>query len=175
MNTRVDLYANEAGVLLETMATYCTLQTNQLYRLFPPQKSGIIKILLGRYVREQRLFLSEDKRVVSVDAEIPVNRSLIKAFWVLLDFIDKAEYHTAGIFPVLICFFSDGELYEIVHTPSGQEAMISVALSRTEKEPTKRLVVIDSIEQTALITAPETIGYCTVSETGEIQYFKKEG
>ena len=175
MNTRVDLYANEAGVLLETMATYRTLRTEQIYRLFPPQKSDMIKMLLGRYVREQRLFLSDDKQIVSVESDLPANCSLNKAFWVLLDFIDKVEYHTSGIFPVLICFFVGGELYEIVHVPSGQEAMISVALTKTEKEPTKRIVIIDYIEQTAQIAVPEAIGFCTVSDSGKIQYFKKKG
>ncbi len=174
MNTRVDLYANEAGVLLETMATYRTLRTEQLYKLFPPEKAGTVKMLLKRYVREQRLFLSTDERLVSADAEIPVNGGLIKAFWVLLDFIDKSEYHTAGIFPVLICFFADGELYEIISVPSGQEAMISTALKNSGKEPSKRILILDDINQAAQTAIPGIAGFCLVSDAGKIQYFKKE-
>lgn len=173
MKTRADIYANEAGVLLEIMATYRTLQTEQLYRMFPAAKQSAIKMLLTRYVREQRLFQSADEKKVSVDPDIKSNSSLIKAIWVLLDFIDKAEYHTAGLFPVLICFFAQGELYEIIHVPSGQEPMISVALSRTEKEPAKRILILDEIEQTDQLTIPGIAGFCTVSDSGEIQYFRR--
>lgn len=175
MNTRVDLYANEANVLLETVSTYHTLRTEQLYKLFPPQKMNTVKMLLRRYAREQRLFLSKDESLVSADSEIPKNSSLIKAFWVLLDFIDKAEYHTAGIFPVLICFFADGELYEIIHVSFGQEAMISVALPKSEKEPSKRILLLDELSQMARIQIDGIAGYCLVTQDGVISYYQQEG
>lgn len=175
MNTRADLYAKEAGMLLETVSTYHTLRTEQLYKLFQPQKLNTVKMLLRRYAREQRLFLSKDESLVSADSEMPENSNLTRAFWVLLDFIDKAEYHTAGIFPVLICFFADGELYEIIHVPYGQEAMISVALTKTEKEPSKRILLLDELNQMANIRIDNIAGYCLVTPEGTVSYYQQEG
>ncbi len=65
----------------------------------------------------------------------------------LLDFIDKAEFHVPGIFPALISFFAGEELYDILHIPWGQEAMIHAAIPRQEKNPPKRILLLDDLSQ----------------------------
>ena len=50
---------------------------------------------------------------------------MVRAVWVLLDFLDRVEFHSPGDFPVKIVFFSGGEMYEVVHAAEGQEALVS--------------------------------------------------
>lgn len=95
------------------------------------------------------------------------------AAWVLLDFIDRAEYHSASDFPVKIIFFADGELYEIVHVPNGQEALIGHALSAKEDGAGRRIVLVESPEQIGRVNIPYTSGFCTVDPDGSIRYYKK--
>lgn len=172
MNTRTDLYMHEAGTLLDTLATYHTLQTDQLYQLFPPSKTKTVKMLIHRFIREKRLYVSEDEKLISAAPDVAVNSSLIKAFWVLLDFLRNAEFHTTGAFPVLINFFSDGELYEIIHVPPDQEAMISVALSQAQNDSSKRILIVDELRQKPQIHLDNIAGFCIVKQNGEVEYYK---
>lgn len=91
MNTRAGLYANEAVKLLDTVSAYTTLYTQQLLRLFPAGKADTIRTLLRRFAKERRLYLSKDETVVSANPKFPLNDGLIRAFWVLLDFIDQGR------------------------------------------------------------------------------------
>ena len=50
---------------------------------------------------------------------------VIKTLWVLLDFIDRVEYHSPGDFPVKLVFFSAGRMYEVVYVAEGQEALVA--------------------------------------------------
>lgn len=46
-------------------------------------------MLLRRLAKDHRLYLSKDETVASADPIFPLNDRLIRAFWVLLDFIDQ--------------------------------------------------------------------------------------
>lgn len=172
MNTRANLYANEAPKLLETVSAYRTLYTEQFLRLFPTGKADTIRMLLRRFAREQRLYLSKDETVVSIDPKLPLNEGLIRAFWVLLDFIGKAEFHVPGVFPALISFFAGEELYDILHIPWGREAMIRAAIPRQEKSPPKRILLLDALSQMPSLHIPNTVGYCLVSRDGKVTYYQ---
>lgn len=56
-----------------------------------------------------------------------------RCIWVLLDFIEQVEYHTAGEFPVEVLCFANGQLYEIVPIPRGKETMLCHVLQPTTK------------------------------------------
>lgn len=172
MNTRASLYANEASKLLDTVSAYKTLYTVQLLRLFPPGKSDTIRMLLRRFAKERRLYLSKDETIVSADPKFPLNDGLIRAFWVLLDFIDKAEFYVPGVFPALISFFAGEELYDILHIPCGQEAMIHAAIPRQEKKPPKRILLLDDLSQMTTLHIPNTTGYCLAARDGKTTYYQ---
>lgn len=99
MNTRASLYANEASKLLDTVSAYKTLYTIQLLRLFPPGKSDTIRMLLRRFAKERRLYLSKNETIVSADPKFPLNDGLVRAFWVLLDFIDQGRISRSRYIP----------------------------------------------------------------------------
>lgn len=97
---------------------------------------------------------------------------MIAAFWVLLDFIDRVEYHTSSDFPVKISFFSENKMYEIIYVAYGQELLVGHALS--EKDDARRIIVVDDPKQIEQLNIPGVSGYCTVSPDGQISYYKLE-
>ena len=103
-----------------------------------------------------------------------LDRALVRAVWVLLDFIRRAEYHAPADFPVKLVFFADGELYEVACVEDGQEALVCHAL-RGNKGDSRRIILVDSPAQIAKINCPGISGFCTVEENGQTHYFKKAG
>ena len=163
----------EAVKLLGILSLYKTLQYRQLIRLFPAGKEEIINSLIRRFIRESRFFYDEASDNLSISEELlkKPDKSLITAFWVLLDFIDKAEFHTVSDYPVQISFFSADEIYEIIYIASGKEALTGYALGQS-KSAAKRLVIIDSIEQIKEIAVADVKCFCIVTD-GKIEYFKQ--
>ena len=100
--------------------------------------------------------------------------TLSRCIWVLLDFIEQVEYHTAGEFPVEVLCFANGQLYEIVPIPRGKETMLCQLLRLPQKDAGKRLVVVDDAEQIDALDIPHTAGFCTVAADGTVSYYRKE-
>jgi hypothetical protein len=123
--------------------------------------------------RQGRLWQSEDGKIVKVAKEVEINKGTIKSFWVLLDFIDSTEYHCSGSFPINLCFFLHAEFYEVIYISQAQETLIQSVLTAQEKEPIKRIVIVDDSEQIDRLDIPGASGYCTVSDKGEILYYKR--
>ena len=98
---------------------------------------------------------------------------MLRAIWVLLDFIDRVEFHSSGDFLAKILFFSNGELYEIVCVKSGQEALVTHAITRNGGCGGRRIVLIDDPEQIEVLDFPGISGFCTVDESGRVSYYKK--
>lgn len=46
------------------------------------------------------------------------------------------------------------------------------ALSSYKEECPKRLVIVENVAQMSLLSIPGTVGYCTVSATGQVTYYK---
>ena len=96
------------------------------------------------------------------------------AVWVLIDFIDRVEYHSSGDYPAKVIFFADGEIYEVIHAAIGKEALINHILSDPGEEPSKFLILVDKAEQIPELLTLNVAGYCTVSTEGTVQYYQKE-
>ncbi len=99
---------------------------------------------------------------------------MLSALWVYADFADRAEYHSAGEFPVKILFFADATAFDIIYVPEGRETLINCASEQLDDE-SKRLVIVETVEQIDLLDIPNTAAYCLVNlHSGEIQYFTME-
>jgi hypothetical protein len=115
----------------------------------------------------------ENRRVsANADCDSQVDSGMIAAVWVLIDFIDKTEYHSSGDFPVKINFFANDDLYEIIYVPYEQEALMNHALSENNELTAKRIVLVDVPDQIKQINIPNTTGFCSVSSDGTVQYYK---
>ena len=99
---------------------------------------------------------------------------MLAALWVLADFADRVEYHSPDDFPTKIIIFADGEAYEIICVTPGKEALVEHALSQSGEEDGQRILVVEDTGQIARLRIPCVTAFCTVADTGEIQYFKQE-
>jgi hypothetical protein len=173
MKTRKELYAKEAMEILRVISYYKALYTEQVVNLFPGREkkaSEVIKILN----RQGRIHLCQAGEMLKVTADAEPDEGLLKAFRVLLDFIERVEYHCAGEYPITLSFFLDSEFYEVIYVVPGQEALINHTVAENSEDMGKRIIIIDDIKQIEGINIPGTSGYCTVSEDGTVQYFKKD-
>lgn len=170
MISRRELYGKEAAELLRVVTTYRCLLASQLYRLFPAREGAAHKMLV-HLQRQRRITLNSETGLCAAGKQEP-DAGMIAAFWVLLDFIERVEYHTAGEFPVKIDFFAGGEAYEVIHVPLESEMLVSHALKNLKGQTAGRLVLIEREEQIKDIDVPNTAAFCTVSPIGAVQYYK---
>ncbi|MDD4509900.1 MAG: DUF5697 family protein [Oscillospiraceae bacterium] len=174
MKTREEIYGQEATELLRSISMYRVLTEQQLLRLFGG-KEDKIKNLLTHLLRQGRIFYDSASAGYYAEQRMTPDPGMTASLWVLLDFIDKVEYHSVSDFPAKLVFFAAGEVYEVLHVPLGKEAMINHLWSQqVEEDPPRRIVVVDSQEQIGSIAIPSVSGFCTVDEAGQVSYFKKE-
>lgn len=173
IKTRADIYGHEATELLRIISMYPGLSQKQLCQFYPG-RTDIIKNLLSHLERQGRIMLSNFGHYFPYgNAGKETDSGMIRAVWVLLDFIEKAEYHSSSDFPVKIVFFSGGELYEIVQVAAGQEALVTHALHQSRDSGNRRIVLVDNPSQIPLLEFPGITGFCTVDAGGNVNYYKK--
>lgn len=170
MKTRAEIYGNEAAALLRIVTMYPGLNMQQLL-CFHPDKEEIIKTLLSHLQKQGRIFQTDTGGYFPSGWAAKSDNSLIRAAWVLLDFIGQVEYHAPGDFPAKLIFFANGELYEIVYAASGQEALINHAL-RDDRSGGRRIILVDNPEDIRRIDCPGISGFCTVDAAGQVHYFR---
>ena len=105
MKTRSDLYGREAASLLRDITMYRVLTGEQLLRLYPG-KQKIIENLLPYLVKQGRVHLIDGLYCAAPECAEEVDRALLAAVWVLVDFISQVEYHSISDYPAKLCFFS---------------------------------------------------------------------
>lgn len=172
MKTRAQIYGQEANSLLRDITTYRVLKEEQLLRLYPG-KRGQVKNLLAYLTKQGRIFHVDDLYCAAPECAVGIDRGMLSALWVLVDFIDRVEYHGPGEFPAKILFFADGVVYEIVHAEEGSEALLAHLMGQEREETPHYIVLVDDMNQIAELNLPNVNGYCTVSLSGEVQYFTK--
>ena len=131
MKNREQIYGQEATGLLRNITVYHCIRHDQLLRLYPG-KEDVIENLLRYLVRQQRIFYNADRDCYGDVPDCLEDEELTAALWVLLDFIEKVEYHSPDDFPVKLVFFADGEVYEIIYVSRDKEAMLQHALSKED-------------------------------------------
>ena len=173
LKTRADLYSKEAAELLRVISCYKVLYTEQVINLFS-EKEEKIRTLMNNLRQQRRIWLSQDGRIISVTDEPEPDTGILKAFWLLLDFIGKVENHSAGNFPITLFFFLDAEFYEVIYIQPDQEALICHALFENTTDTGKRIIIVEDAGQIEKINVPGVSGFCTVTHSGTIQYYQRK-
>lgn len=175
MKTRADLYGREASELLRIISMYPGLSEQQLCSFYPGRYE-IVRSLLSHLKKQGRILQElSGKYYPQGNPTSGTDLELVKAVWVLLDFIDRIEFHSVSDFPVKIIFFASGELYEIISVPVGQEVLVSHILLKGKAEDCgRRILIVEHPEQISLLNIPGVSGYCTVSPGGRVDYYKKQ-
>lgn len=173
MITRDQIYNQEAAGLLRLVTTYRTLLEAQLYGFYPG-KEDQVKVLLTRFVKQGRIFYNQahQRYSINVYCDEHTDADMTAAIWVLLDFLDRIEYHTASDYPIKLCFIASGDLYEVIHVPFDQEVLLNHVVKQMGKDDARRIVMVDRPEQIGKIHIKNTTGYCTVAYDGTVSYFK---
>lgn len=173
MKTRADIYGQEAMELLREISMYPGLSERQLVQ-FHPGKEEKIKNLLVHLQRQGRTVLTETGGYFPQGEHKRVaDAGLIRSVWILLDFIDRVEFHSPSDFPVKLLFFSAGDVYEVVYVSAGQEPLITQALRQCRQGEGRRIVLVDDAGQIPLLDFPDISGFCTVEPDGTVSYYKK--
>ena len=174
MKTREEIYGQEAAELLRSISMYRVMTEEQLLRFFGG-KEDKIKNLLAHLLRQGRIFYDSASASYYAEERMTSDPGMTASIWVLLDFMDRVEYHSVSDFPAKIVFFAAGEVYEVLHVPLGMEAIVSHLWSQqAEEDPPRRIVVVESEKQIGSVTIPGVSGFCIVDEAGQVSYFKKE-
>ena len=146
MKTRAEIYSKEAADMLRNITTYHYMRHDQLLRLYPGKEEKIDN-LLSFFLRQGRIFRDEHSGLYHDGTEAHADNEMLAALWVLVDFIDRVDYHSSTDFPVKLIFIADGE----------------------------RIVIVESAEQIGKLNIPDVTAYCTVDmNTGAVQYYKQE-
>lgn len=174
IKTREQIYGKEAAGLLRDISNYHCIRHEQIYRLYPHKDTAVLDNLLGYLEKQGRIFHAPQADIYCDTPECETDRDMLAALWVLADFADRVEYHSPDEFPTKIIFFADGESYEIICVPPDKETMVEHALAGMDDDEGKRILVVESTEQIARLHIPGAAVFCTVSETGGIEYFKQE-
>ena len=171
---REDFYRQEAESLLRDITTYHCVKREQLKRLYPGKEEKIER-LLGYLVKQGRIFYRADTDTFYDNQKMQNDLEMLSALWVLADFGDRYEYHSTDAYPTKIVFFSDGETYEIIVVPIEKAGLILHALSmRKNGDSGKKILIVEDTSHIDQIVLEDAI-YCTVdTESGEVQYYKKE-
>ena len=174
MKTREQIYRKEAAELLRDLTTYHYIHRDQVLRLYPGKESKI-ENLLAYFTRQSRIFFDKDTGLYHDGTEASPDQSLLASLWVLIDFIEKVEYHSAVDFPAMLVFVADGELYEVLHIPEDKEAMMEHTMAQQGSDAEKRIVIVEDSQQMERLYIPDVTAYCTVDmQTGAIQYYRQE-
>ena len=172
IHTRAEVYSKEATQLLQEISMYPGVLEQQLIR-FHPGKDNIIKGLLSQLIRQGRIRCEQDSSYYINGFFVKCkDYSMMKAVWVLLDFLDHVEYHSASDFPVKLVFFIDGEEYEVICVPQGQEVLINQAMHHLKEEHSRRIVIIDSPDQISALDFPSITAFCIVDLCGTVKYYR---
>ena len=163
------IYQQEENILsriISMLSMYHCLYLAQLCRLFPKVNKEQLTVLLRKLVRKGRLTLDSATGLVCYTGVKDADSATLSAVWLLLDFYPEITYHT-------VCDFSGADDYvDVIYVSMGNEQILNQALSSYKEECPKRLVIVESVAQISLLSIPGTVGYCTVSATGQVAYYK---
>lgn len=174
MKTREQIYSKETAELLRNITTYHYVRHDQLLRFFPGKESKI-ENLLSYLTKQGRIFYEPDTELYHDGTEASPDYGMLASIWVLTDFIEKVDYHSPVDFPSDLIFIADGELYEVIYVPIDKEALVEHALTQTNHDAEKRIVIVESTEQLGRLSIPDVTAYCTVDmQIGNVSYFKQE-
>lgn len=173
MKMRNKTYIQEAASLLRDISMYKALREEQLFRLYPGKREKV-RIVLDYLIKQGRIHHIGTVYCADPSCADSLDRGLLSAVWVLVDFIDRVEFHSIGEFPAKVIFIADSQIYEVIHIEQGKEAMMCQVMSRRGSDTPLALVLVDDPTQINGLELPNVCGYCTVSPDGEVQYYQKE-
>lgn len=161
--------------IVRLLSMYQALTFSQISKLFPELPEEKLFTLIRRLEKNGRLTYLMDKEILLFSKECESTPATIASFWVLLDFQPDITYHTVSEFPVTLTFYTQSDAYDVIYVPEEKEILINHALSNYPENAPRRLVIVNHSGQIPLMNFPGIAAFCTVTENGQVQYYKKQG
>ncbi len=168
--------------LKSLVQSYNVLDKSQLYAFFEKDGRGrFVGRALKSLEKERSIFINQDTRQVasSEEAFTAWERGTSTAVWVLIDLMDqkKIEQHFMASkeeYPIRIVFVGNGEIYDILYVPPEDVELTNQLFARRKIDGCGHIVVVEEAEDIPKIQIPDVIGFCTVKEEGQIEYYRKD-
>ena len=157
MKTRDQSYSQDAASLLRDISMYQVLRKEQLLRLYPGKEQNV-RMLLAYLVNQNRIVVQKGLYFMATGRPDNIDWGLLAAVWVLVDFIDRVDFHAVGEFPAKVIFTADGEVYEVVYAERGKEVMLSQLMGRQDGGPPHYLVLVEGAYQIHGLDLPSVRG-----------------
>lgn len=161
--------------IVRLLSTYHALTLLQFEAFFPELTRQKLLLLLRKLEKSGRLTLIPERKLILYTKDCIPNPSILSAFWVLLDFQEDITYHTASDFPVTLTFYTQSDVYDVIHIPEEKEILMNHALSVYKEDSPHRIAVVDDAGQIPLLDFPGITAFCTVTPDGKVQYYRKQG
>lgn len=168
--------------LKELVQKYNVLEKGQIYAYF--EKDGRERFVgraLKTLEKDRMIYTNnETKQIASSESAYETwERGTSTCLWVLLDLMDqkKIEQHFLASkeeYPIRIVFVGDGEIFDILYVAPEDIELTNQLFVRRKIDGCGHVVVVEEAESIPKIQVPDVIGYCTVKEDGEVEYYRKE-
>lgn len=167
--------------VLGLVKRYNTLYKRQIYAFFRQDgRDAYVGKALKALEKEQKIYINPDTRMVAANENSyqAGEPGTMQAVWVLLSLMKqkKIEEHflvSREEYPVRIVFVGDAELYDILYISRKDAGLADRMFAKRDMEKSGHIVVVESPEDIPAIDLSGAIGFCTVKEDGEVEYYKK--
>ena len=174
MRTREEMVTDAIGVI-ELMSIYKVLKLDQIMKTIRNKKDTVKKSIIRLLQRQDRIFVYDDICSVQETWTKNFDKSLITAFWVLLDFWDEVVFNNTAAYPAKIDFITSSDSFDIIVAEKGQENMLNVFYGKVRDETIKHLVAVEDEEQMTKLTFDGISAFCIVGKDGNVSYYRHEG
>ena len=168
--------------LKEQVQKYNVLLKSQLYTYFEKDsREKFVGRALKSLEKSRSICINQETKEVALNENgfAEWERGTMQAIWVLLDIMDqkKVEQHFLAAkeeYPIRLIFVADAEIFDISYVAEEDVGLTNNLFARRKVEGCGHIVIVEHPDEIAALQIPDTIGYCTVKEDGDIEYYRKD-
>lgn len=168
--------------VLNLIKKYNVLYRRQLYAFFEPiGRDAYVGKALKALEKDRRIYVNPITKMVSANENSYAVKEdgTLQAIWVLVSLMrqKKIEEHflaSKDEYPVRVIFVGNAEIYDILYVPESDVGLVNNLFARKNAANCGHVVVVESPEYIASIDIPDVIGFCTVKEDGDVEYYRNE-
>ena len=160
--------------------TYNVLLKSKIYAYFSKtQRYHFVGREFKTLEKEKQIYIHQDLEMAAINEEAFKARNVgtLQAFWVLLDIMDQKEVDQHFLaskeeYPVRIVLCGEGEIYDILYVSENEVQVTNNLFTRKMTDDCGHIVIVEKPGYIHEIRIPDVLGFCTVKEGGEIEYYR---
>ena len=164
----------------QLIQTYNVLLKSQIYTYFAKtQRDHFVGRAFKTLEKEKQIYIHQDLEMAAINEEAFKARNVgtLQAFWVLLDIMDQkvVDQHFLASkeeYPVRIVLCGEGEIYDILYVSENEVQVTNNLFTRKMTDDCGHIVIVEKPGYIHEIRIPDVLGFCTVKEGGEIEYYR---